>query len=383
MLKLIRITTVPISLEKLLENQLTFMSQFYEVVAVSSDESNLKKVGEKQGVRTFTIDMTRTISPFKDLVSLIKMVKFLRRERPLIVHTHTPKAGTVGMLAAKVAGVPHRLHTVAGLPLLETTGNRRRLLSFVEKLTYKCATGVYPNSLGLADLILQNKLCGRRKIKVLANGSSNGIDTTYFNPKIYSFNEKDKFKQELGLNDTDFIYIFVGRIVRDKGVNELVKAFLSINVKYPQSKLLLVGAYESELDPLLPDTVKRIKENSSIIEVGYQFDVRPYFAISDVLVFPSYREGFPNVVMQAGAMGLPSIVSNINGCNEIVIENENGIIIPVKNTEKLHDAMYSVISSDYLINKMKQNARKMIVSRYEQIVVWNSLLEEYKKIENV
>jgi len=383
MLKLIRITTVPISLEKLLENQLRYMSQFYEVVAVSSDEVNLKKVGNKQGVRTFTIDMTRTISPLKDLFSLIKMIKFLRKEKPAIVHTHTPKAGTVGMIAAKIACVPHRLHTVAGLPLLEATGNRRTLLNFVEKLTYKCATGVYPNSHGLADLILQNKLCSRHKIKVLANGSSNGIDTTYFNPEIYSFSEKDKVKQELGLIDTDFVYIFVGRIVRDKGVNELVKAFLSINVKYPQSKLLLVGSYESELDPLLPDTLKRIKENSSIIEVGYQFDVRLYFAISDVLVFPSYREGFPNVVMQAGAMGLPSIVSNINGCNEIVIENENGIIIPVKNTEKLYDAMDSVVSSDFLINKMKQNARKMIVSRYEQIVVWNSLLEEYKKIEDV
>lgn len=380
--KLIRVTTVPISLEKLLENQLKYMNDFYEVIVVSSDKKNLKEVGKKQGVRTHAVEMTRTISPIKDVVSLVKMTKFLIEEKPFIVHTHTPKAGVIGMLAAKIAGVPHRLHTVAGLPLLETTGSKRKLLNFVEKFTYSCATAVYPNSKGLEQIIIDKGFCGSKKLKVLANGSSNGINTSYFAPELFTHGIKKSLKKELGISEYDFVFVFVGRLVKDKGINELVKAFSKLSEEYINSKLILVGSYESDLDPLLPETVEVIKKSNSIIETGYQADVRPYFGISDVLLFPSYREGFPNVVMQAGAMGLPAIVTNINGCNEIIIEGENGIIIPVKDSDALYNAMCDVIIQEDFFVRMKMKAREMIVSRYEQMVVWKAIHEEYKMLEN-
>jgi glycosyltransferase involved in cell wall biosynthesis len=343
MQKLIRITTIPLSLEKLLEGQLTYMNDFYEVTAVSAEKQRLERYGRDNGVKTFWVDLTRAITPAQDIKAVWKIYRYFKKEKPLIVHTHTPKAGIVGMLAAKMAGVPIRLHTVAGLPLLETTGFKRKILDSVEKLTYKLATRIYPNSVGLKDIILAEGLAGEDKIKILGRGSSNGIDTTYFNPDDFTAQEQEKIKRDLNIPQKDVIFIFIGRLVSEKGINELVSAFKKIQFTHPDATLLLVGPLEEELDPLHPATLEEIERNPKIISTGYQQDVRPYLAVADVLAFPSYREGFPNVVMQAGAMGLPSIVSDINGCNEIIQEGHNGIIIPVKDEVVLHSAMKSLL----------------------------------------
>ena len=383
MKKLIRITTVPLSLKVLLKGQLRFMaSNGFDVKGVSSEGEELKEVRENEGIVMKAINMSREITPFQDLKSLWEMWNFLRKEKPQIVHTHTPKAGIIGMLAARLAGVPHRLHTVAGLPLMEATGIKRKILNFVEKLTYSSATRVYPNSKGLYDFILQNNFTQSNKLKIIANGSSNGINTTFFSPAQVSEIEKVALREKLNIHSDDFVFVFVGRIVSDKGINELIKAFSELqaagNNELTGIKLLLVGGLESDLDPLNPETLAEINQNKDIISAGFQQDVRPFFAISDALVFPSYREGFPNVVMQAGAMGLPSIVSDINGCNEIIVEGENGLIIPSKNVEKLKEKMLTLARDKNLYIKLKENSRRMIESRYEQSVVWNALLEEYE-----
>src|SRR5690554_6507896 len=386
--KLIRITTVPVSLKTLLKGQHRFMSEKgFEVVGVSSKGQELQDVQNDENIRVMALEMSRTLSPLKDLKSLWNFYRLCMREKPLIVHSHTPKAGIVGMLGAKLADVPIRLHTVAGLPLMEATGIKRKVLDFVEKLTYSSATKVYPNSKGLYDFILENNYTTKNKLKVIGNGSSNGIDTSLFSPDGITEEAKNTLRTKLNLSADDFVFVFVGRLVGDKGINELVSAFKRISESANQrisesanqriSKLLLVGSFESDLDPLLPETLKEIEANPKIINVGYQKDVRPYFAISDVLVFPSYREGFPNVVMQAGAMGLPSTVSNINGCNEIIVEGENGIIFSVKNTEALLRSMQKMKEDKAYYQELKSNARAMIQNRYEQKVVWNALLEEY------
>ena len=382
MKKLIRITTVPLSLKVLLKGQLRFMaSNGFDVKGVSSEGEELREVHENEGIAVEAITMSRKITPFQDLKSLWEMWNFLRKEKPQIVHTHTPKAGIIGMLAARLAGVPHRLHTVAGLPLMEATGTKRKILNFVEKLTYSSATRVYPNSKGLYDFILQNNFTQSNKLKIIANGSSNGIDTVFFSPDQVTETERVTLREKLNIQPDDFVFVFVGRIVSDKGINELIKAFSELQIvenKPAGIKLLLVGGLENDLDPLNPETLAEINQNKDIISVGFQQDVRPFFAISDALVFPSYREGFPNVVMQAGAMGLPSIVSDINGCNEIIVEGENGLIIPSKNVEKLKEKMLTLAKDKNLYTKLKGNSRRMIENRYEQSVVWNALLEEYE-----
>lgn len=378
--KIIRITTVPISLKILLKGQLKYMSQFFEVVGVSSAGEDLEIVKVREGIRVEALEMSRQITPLQDFISLIKMIRFLQKEKPQIFHSHTPKAGIIGMLAAKIVGVPIRIHTVAGLPLMEAKGVKRKILNFVEKLTYQSATHVFPNSKGLYDFILEEKLCPASKLKIIGKGSSNGIDTEYFSPANIPTTEIARLKKELGIQEDDFVFVFVGRLVKDKGINELVAAFSQSEIRNLKSKLLLVGPLEPDLDPLLPETLAEIESNPQIISVGFQSDVRPYFSISDALVFPSYREGFPNVVMQAGAMGLPAIVTNINGCNEIIEDSKNGYLIPVKNTEALKKAMLEFLQKDEKYGEMKSQARMMIQSRFEQKVYWEALREEYERI---
>ena len=380
--KLIRITTVPSSLKILLRGQLRFMSSYYDVTAISSEKDYLENVGKIENVDTFTLEMTRKITPLQDLQSVLKLYAYLKKTKPFIVHTHTPKAGIVGMFAAKLAGVPHRLHTVAGLPLLEATGMKRKILDSVEKMTYGFATKVYPNSFGLLKIINDNNYCSAQKLKVLANGSSNGIDTDHFSPQHFPEVENIILRKLLLIEATDFVFVFVGRLVRDKGINEMTAAFSKLQKEIPAIKLLLVGDFENDLDPVSDGTLHELKNNSAIISTGFKDDVRPYFAIADALVFPSYREGFPNVVLQAGAMGLPCIVSNINGCNEIIEEKTNGLIIPVKNKIAVYGAMKLLVQDGELRLKMQHNARPMIVSRFEQKVVWEAILEEYRKFEN-
>jgi len=379
--KLIRITTLPISLKYLIKGQMRFMSKNgFDITMISSDGKELKEVIDAEKCNHFIIPLTRKITPLKDLNAVYKLFILLRQLKPDIVHTHTPKAGIIGMLASYFAKVPNRLHTVAGLPLLETTGVKRKILNFVEKITYSCATKVYPNSNGLKQIILQNRFVKEDKLKVIANGSSNGIDTSYFDPKLFSIKDKEDLKTKLEINKTDFVFIFIGRIVSDKGINELVEAFDKLCLYEENIKLLLVGSFEDDLDPLQKKTKLLINNNDKIISVGYQSDVRPYFPISDCLVLPSYREGFPNVVMQSGAMGLPSIVSNINGCNEIIENNINGLVIKVKSINAIYDAMKKIISDKTLFNKLRLNSRKIIKMKYEREVYWNLLLREYKNL---
>lgn len=379
---IVRITTIPLSLEKLLGDQLQFINNYFNVTAISSDKERLEEYGKSQSVDTYHIEMTRKITPIQDLKCLIKLFIFLKKNKPLIIHSHTPKAGIIAMLSSYLANIPIRMHTVAGLPLLEKKGIKRVVLNFIEKLTYRCSTNVYPNSYGLKNIILEKKFTKKNKLKIIGNGSSNGIDTSYFNPELFSKEEKQTLRRNHKIRNDDFVFIFVGRIVGDKGINELVEAFEKLSKDNSKVKLLLVGQYEDNLDPLKKQTKFIINNNEQIVSVGYQNDVRSYFSIADSLVFPSYREGFPNVVMQAGAMGLCSIVSNINGCNEIIENNKNGIIIPVKDTKEIHNAMMKICYDKNLFMKLKLNSRSLIKKRYQRELIWTSILKEYNNLLN-
>lgn len=375
--KLIRITTVPISLKVLLRQQLKFMSRHFEVLAVSSPGQVLEEVSQAEGVRTAPVSMSRAITPVHDMKALWQLYRLFKKEHPAIVHTHTPKAGLLGMMAARMAGVPVRLHTVAGLPLIENKGLRRKILEWAEKLTYSCATRVYPNSGNLATFLVQQNLCKPRKLQVLGNGSSNGIDTSYFQVNEQLVAKAATLRQNMGWQASDFVFVFVGRLVKDKGLQELVTAFITLKENYQDLKLLLVGPYEADLDPLSPATLDIIQTDKDIIQVDFQHDIRPWLLLSQALVFPSYREGFPNVPMQAGCFHLPAIVTNINGCNEIIRHENNGLIVPVKDTEALRHAMERLLTEPLLYESLKAKARTAILERYDQQYFWQRLLQEY------
>jgi glycosyltransferase involved in cell wall biosynthesis len=405
--KIIRTATVALSLNYLLKGQLGFLNDQYDVVAVSGGDDDLIQVATREEVRTIAIEMQRSISPLKDLKSFWQLYWLFKKEKPLIVHSITPKAGLLTMLAGYFARVPVRIHTFTGLIFPTKRGFLQQVLIFMDRLLCSSATHIYPEGQGVKKDLIAYRITSK-PLKVLANGNVNGIDTHFFSREQLPLQEQESLQYDLGISDNDFVFVFVGRLVADKGINELVSAFKkfkneeskgenhesigeqqnenlfyeAVNSKFKiqNSKLLLVGPLESELDPLEQETLKEIASNTDIISVGFQKDVRPYLGISDCLVFPSYREGFPNVVLQAGAIGLPSIVTNINGSNEIIIDGQNGVIIPVKNTNALQEAMLKMMFDLNFYSELQSNARALIVSRYEQKVVWEALLEEYKNI---
>lgn len=375
--KVIRTATVAISLDILLKGQLQFLNQQFNVIAISGDDAHLKNVQSREGVQTIAIKIERQISPINDLVSLFKLYKTFKKEKPQIVHSITPKAGLLSMIAAYFAGVPIRMHTFTGLIFPSKTGFLKRILIILDKVLCFFATNIYPEGKGVKDALVTYKITNK-PLHIIANGNINGIDLDYF-INANNANNQQQLKAKLNISEADFVFIFVGRLVRDKGINELITVFEKLNNKFPKTKLLLVGPFEQENDPILPSTLQKLNNHKAIVSVGHQADVRPYFEIANVLVFPSYREGFPNVVMQAGAMNLPSIVTNINGCNEIIIQNKNGLIIEPKDETALFNAMQLLIQNKELTAQLKNNARNLINSRYDKNIVWDGILNEYRK----
>lgn len=376
MKKILRVSTVPGSLETLLKGQLKMLGEHYEVVGVSSPGDALKTVEEREGVRTVAVPMERRISLWKDFVSLLRMIRLFAKERPDMVHSITPKAGLLTMLAGKLTGVPVRMHTFTGLVFPTATGKMQKLLILMDRLTCACATHVNPEGEGVKR-DLTNYHITKKPMRIIANGNVNGIDLAHYDRTPEVMEAARKYREE-----GCFTFCFVGRLVRDKGINELVSAFSRLHKEHPEVRLLLVGPFEKNLDPVLPETERAIESHEAIRSVGFQSDVRPFFAASDALVFPSYREGFPNVVMQAGALGLPSIVTDINGSNEIIMEGENGVIVPPRDEVALYEAMKRFVEDREAVSRMAARSRELIASRYEQHVVWDALLKEYRRLLN-
>ena len=292
-----------------------------------------------------------------------------------MVHSMTPKAGLLCMLAAWLVKVPYRLHTFTGLVWPTTTGVKRRILMFTDWVTCACATHIIPEGKGVMN-DLQNHVT-HKNMKVLGYGNVKGVDINKVSrrPEIVENGSK--------IYNKDFLtFLFVGRLVGDKGINELVASFKRLHSNYPNIRLILVGPEEGNLDPLKADTLVEMKSHPNIDVVGpkYGDDLLAYYAACDCLVFPSYREGFPNVVLEAGAMGLPSIVTDINGSNEIIEHNINGLIIPSKDEIALYDAMESMVVNVENRRRLAENARPIITSRFEQSFVLKCLLDYYDEI---
>lgn len=381
--KLVRIVTVPISLKHLIRGQASFFQQQgYEVILVSADGPELDAVRQNESVPHFIIPFSRKITLIRDLYCLYLLVKFLRKERPDIVHTQTPKAGLLGMIAAGICKVPRRIHTVGGLPIMTSKGVRKFILRITETVTAHYAHQVLANSHKMAEYMAQENLCHPSKLYVLGRGSSNGIDTTYFDEKAVEGN-CERLRIQHGIPANAFVFLFIGRMVRDKGVTEIVEAFDKLADKNPDVWLLLVGPPEEKLDPLKASTWKTIHAHNRIIHAGYQNDVRPWIKMSNLMLFPSYREGFPNVPLQAASMNVPSIVSNINGCNEIVTHGYNGWIVEPGDRIALQAIMEQLLQNPLELKSASSVAREMVEENYSQHFIWNQLHELYRKDEVV
>ena len=379
--KIIRTTTVPTSLYSFCLDLFKDLSSNYEVVAVSSPEIELQQMEEEANIRCIGVPMERSISPFKDLVSLWRLIQVFRKEKPDMVHSMTPKAGLLSMMAAWITRVPVRIHTFTGLVFPTSTGLKRKILMLTDRITCACATHIIPEGDGVKQDLQQHGIT-QKELKVLGYGNIKGIDLNHYDRTPEITEQAAAIRQKLNLKDDDFTFLFIGRLVGDKGIHELVDAFEALSSIYPQIQLILVGPEEPELDPLKEETRGKIHRLPHIHPVGSQKDVRPWYAAANALVFPSYREGFPNVVIEAGAMGLPSIVTDINGSREIIMDGVNGVIVPSKDTPALQKAMEEFILQPTQTQVMGQKARPMVETRYEQSYVWNCLKEFYQNVLN-
>ena len=372
--KIIRTSTVSTSLNTFCRGTLRRLANTYDVVAVSTPDDELREMAQREGIRVIGVPMRRPIAPLRDIVSLWRLIRVFRRERPTMVHSITPKAGLLSMIAAWICRVPVRLHTFTGLVFPTATGLKQRILMLTDRITCACATHIVPEGEGVkADLINYN--ITRKPLQVLGYGNVRGIDLNHYrrSPEVMA--------AALSISRSDvFTFVFVGRVVRDKGINELVEAFVRLHQAIPATRLILVGRFEDNLDPVSGKTRLAIERCDAIEAVGSQSDVRPWLAAADALVFPSYREGFPNVVIEAGALDLPSIVTDINGSREIIVHGKNGVIVPPRNAQALLQAMTQFVQNPQATQAMAANARKMIASRFEKSFVEQCLIDYYKEI---
>lgn len=370
--KLVRTSTVASTLTVFCYEQIKRLSSKYDVHIITSPDSILEKFNGIDGVTVHTVEMQRHISLFKDIVSLFKLASLLNKIKPDIVHSISPKAGLLSMIASKMIGVKYRIHTFTGLVWPTSAGIKKKILVFTDKLLCKCATHLIPESFSVKQAMQDGKITDK-ELTILGNGSLRGINIGYYNINTL-------FPKYKNTNLKSFLYVYIGRIVGDKGINEMVEAFDNVTKIFSDVSLLLVGEREDNLDPLKEKTNSIINANPDIIEIGQVQDVRPYIAVSNVLLLPSYREGLPNSVLEAGAMGVPSIVSDISVCSELVTNNVTGIIVKVKSISELEKAMIFAHNNPEKMKELGANMRKNVAEKYNSDYVYSALETFYDEL---
>jgi glycosyltransferase involved in cell wall biosynthesis len=381
--KLIRITTAPLSLKYLLSNQMKYMNENgFEVVMVSSEGKEWPDLLANEGCEHRIVHMTRKITPFQDLKSLWQLYRLFKKEKPDIVHSHTPKGGLLGMLAAKMAGVKIRIHTIAGLRFMTATGTTKRILVFMEKLTSKAAHHVWPNSYSLLNYIRHHKLVSEKKLQVIGHGSSNGVDLNRYSVAALKPEKISQIKKLLNYDEGLCYLLNMGRIVKDKGVDEVFKAFKVVHADNPKLRLIVLGAFEDDLDPISDEARETLKTHPAIIHIDWSDHVEYFMHLSHLLVHASYREGFPNTLLQTGAMGCPIVCSAIEGSVDIVTHNETGLLFQPGNTEDLLEKLQYALAHPDEMERYAASLRSKIEKYFSQSYLHARMKEKYLELLN-
>lgn len=382
-IKICRMTTIPMSLAILMDGQLEHMGgQGLDVTALSSPGEWLKLIENERGIKSIAVPMTRTVSIIPDFVSLWRLYKIFRREHFDIVHSHTPKAGLLGMIAAWLARVPIRMHTFAGTPTEDIRGLKWDIVRWTDHVTALFATECLTVSHSIQDILINRGVCSKGKLEVLLSGSSNGVDLDRFCLNSKTEIRGLELRKKLGIPEGSPVILFVGRVVGDKGVAELVEACRIIFKRHDDTHLVLVGPWEPELDPLPAETVRAIKNDPRIHSVGFQMDVEAYIAMSTLMAVPTYREGFPNVFIQAAAMKRPVVATRIPGVINAVNDGVNGILVPPRDVESLVTALERLLGDCELRRSMGEAGREFVEKYFDRRIIWAALENKYRNAIN-
>lgn len=369
--------TSPMTADLLLAGQLAHVRQAgFRVTLICSPGPELEEVARREGVDVVPIAIERGISPLRDLVSLVAIYRALRRLQPDLVHASTPKAGLLTLLAARLAGIRHRLYLVRGLRLETTRGPKRWLLAAMEHLARRSSTRLLAVSASVAKRYGELDGGGSAEPLVLANGSSNGVDAARFAAAARAVNG---LRQELGLGQREAVIGFVGRVTRDKGISDLLEAFSQVSEKLPTTRLVLVGGHE-EGDPISPESRARISSDPAIVAVGQVADSAPYYGLFDVLAFPSHREGFPNAPLEASAAGVPTVGFRVTGTVDAVRDGVTGRLVPFGDTTSFARALCDYLEDGALRKRHGQAARRRVIDLYKQETVWDANVVEFRRL---
>lgn len=376
---LVHVTTVPMSLT-FLKGQVGYMkARGLAVRAISSPGPELDAFSAGEGVPADTVAMSRRISPLADVVALLRLARRLGRLNPDIVHAHTPKGGLLGMMAAALAGAPVRVYHIRGLPFVTAAGLRRRLLWGTEWVSCRLAHQVICVSHSVRAVAVAEGVCPPGKVKVLAGGSGNGVDAIgRFNP-VRVEGAGACTRRDYGIPGDACVLGFVGRIVRDKGVVELAAAWGELRKRHESLHLLLVGPVEPT-DPVPAAVVEALRADPRVHWAGTNWDMPPLYAAMDVVVLPTYREGFPNVLLEAAAMGLPVVATRVPGCVDAVRDGVTGLLAEPRDADSLAGQIEVYLRDRDLRSRHGAAARERVLAEFNQEVIWEALYKEYRRL---
>ena len=360
--------------------QLNFLRMHgIKVVTVCSDAPGAYLFFRNEGAEYYPILIKRNISLFYDLCSFFRILRLLRRIKPDLLQGSTPKAAFLFLVAGWMIGLKSRIFFMRGVRSSGLTGAKGKIIKQMERISCGVAHRVLCTSPSVRDEIVHSGICPAHKAFVLANGTGNGIDTGYFSPSRITNLKKNILYDQLNIPSDVRVLLFVGRIVKDKGIVELAYAWSILRGHYRDIILIIVGKEEIE-DPVPNKIIKTLKTDSRIHFIGETHDVSPYYGIADIFVLPTYREGIPIALLEASAMTLPVVATRVTGCIDAVIDGETGKLVPVKNFKAFASAIAGYLENDEMRKMHGENGRRMVIEKFGRENVWSSLLSEYKDL---
>jgi glycosyltransferase involved in cell wall biosynthesis len=345
--KLLLLSTEPITFKLLLSGQPKLMKEEgWELLLVSADGREVQSICRAEGVRHEVIPFLKGVNYVEDFISFWLLFQLIRKERPDVIHSYDSKAGFLGMLAAKLAGIPHRIHSITEMPV--HTKDPQKGLTFLEKWTFSNATSLWVNSTGMLSFFTSNSGIDADKFKLLGSGSTLGVDLEKFNRQVLKENHLVAATMRILPGENDFIILAIGALTKRKGVEDLIAAFLKSKI-VSRSKLVLIGTFEQEEESLSQETIQTIREHPRVVQIDWTDHVDHHLALADVLVHPSHEEGFSNVLLEAAAMQVPIICSNCIGNASFIKQQKTGLVFPVGEVTVLKEAMeFAYVKRDTL-----------------------------------
>ncbi|ABQ92606.1 glycosyltransferase family 4 protein [Roseiflexus sp. RS-1] len=377
-LRVAHITTVDQSLRYLLLNQMRSIAQAgYEVTGISAPGSDVPVI-ESMGIRHIAVPLTRRLTPFADLRALVHLYRIFRREQFTIVHTHTPKPGLLGQLAARMAGAPVVVNTIHGFYFHEhMPPAQRRFYIAMERIAARCSDLILSQSREDLDTAIRLGICPRERIQLLGNG----IDIQRFDRNRVDPATLAHLRSTLGLPPDVPVIGFVGRLVVEKGILELARAVQQVQSRFGPVTLLIVGGVDREkAGALNHEDIQAAAGTATCIFAGVRQDMPDMYALMDVFALPSYREGFPRAPMEASAMGVPCVVTNVRGCREAVEHERNGLIVPLRDVDALAEALISLLRDHDRRRAMGDAGRRMAHEQFDERLVFQRVLAAYHRL---